>query len=113
MRFDFDYNCEHATYVYVYSNSPIMEASALADHRAGKKTTVTVGVGSVGVGANQVTNSNPNTGDATGIKNIIFQHNNYVPQRTSCWYSVSGRRIQGQPTAKGLYIYNGKKVVIK
>jgi len=113
MRFDFDYNCEHATYVYVYSNSPIMEASALADHRAGKKTTVTVGVGSVGVGANEVQNSNSNTGDVTGIKNIIFQHNNYVPQRTSCWYSVSGRRIQGQPTEKGLYIFNGKKVVIK
>jgi hypothetical protein len=29
------------------------------------------------------------------------------------WYTVSGVRLAGKPTKKGLYIYNGKKIVIK
>ena len=29
------------------------------------------------------------------------------------YYSIEGRRLQGKPTAKGVYIYKGKKVVIK
>ena len=27
------------------------------------------------------------------------------------WYSIDGRRLQGKPTAKGVYIYKGKKVI--
>ena len=29
------------------------------------------------------------------------------------WYSTDGRRLSGKPTQKGIYINNGKKVVIK
>ena len=29
------------------------------------------------------------------------------------WYDMNGRRLQGKPTRKGVYIKNGKKVVIK
>ena len=29
------------------------------------------------------------------------------------WYDLSGRKLNGKPTAKGLYIKDGKKVVIK
>ena len=29
------------------------------------------------------------------------------------WYDMNGRRLQGKPTHKGVYIMNGKKVVIK
>ena len=29
------------------------------------------------------------------------------------WYSLDGRRLSGKPSAKGLYIFKGKKVVIK
>ncbi|MBO7045628.1 MAG: hypothetical protein J6W38_04660, partial [Prevotella sp.] len=29
------------------------------------------------------------------------------------WYSLDGRRIQGQPTKKGMYINNGHKIIIK
>lgn len=29
------------------------------------------------------------------------------------WYSLDGRRLEGKPTEKGLYINNGKKVIIK
>ena len=29
------------------------------------------------------------------------------------WYSLDGRRIEGKPSAKGIYVNNGKKVIIK
>ena len=29
------------------------------------------------------------------------------------WYTLDGRKLDKQPTTKGLYIYKGKKVVIK
>ena len=29
------------------------------------------------------------------------------------WYSLDGRRLGSKPTAPGLYINNGRKVVIK
>ena len=32
---------------------------------------------------------------------------------TDAWYTLDGRRLSGQPTAKGIYIYKGKKVIIK
>ena len=31
----------------------------------------------------------------------------------SGWYSLDGRRLSGVPTAKGLYIHEGRKVVVK
>jgi hypothetical protein len=30
-----------------------------------------------------------------------------------CWYTLDGRKLQGKPTQRGIYINNGKKVVIK
>ena len=29
------------------------------------------------------------------------------------WYSLDGCKLQGKPTTKGVYIVNGKKVVVK
>ena len=29
------------------------------------------------------------------------------------WYDLNGRRLDGKPTKKGVYIQNGKKVVVK
>ena len=29
------------------------------------------------------------------------------------WYDLSGRKLNAKPTQKGLYIHNGRKVVIK
>ena len=48
-----------------------------------------------------------NFGDATNINslNIDRADNNY--------YDLSGRRIEGHPTEKGVYILNGRKVVVK
>jgi hypothetical protein len=32
--------------------------------------------------------------------------------RAPGWHSLDGRRLDGQPTARGIYIYGGKKVVV-
>ena len=32
---------------------------------------------------------------------------------TADWYSLDGRKLNGKPSAKGVYVVNGKKVVIK
>jgi len=29
------------------------------------------------------------------------------------WFDMNGRRLQGKPTRKGVYLLNGRKVVIK
>jgi hypothetical protein len=29
------------------------------------------------------------------------------------WYTLDGRKLQGKPTTKGVYINNGRSVVIK
>ena len=57
----------------------------------------------------------PNTGQnvniyintATGIDDIPQTSENADGQ----WYTIDGRRLQGKPTKKGIYIYNGKKVI--
>jgi hypothetical protein len=36
-----------------------------------------------------------------------------IDNEAGAWYSVAGRRLSGKPTQKGVYIYKGKKVVIK
>ena len=38
---------------------------------------------------------------------------NPSPKGEGNWYSLDGRKLNGKPTAKGVYIYNGKKVIIK
>ena len=62
--YSFPYACAEATYVYIYSSSPV-ESVAEAGHRAGKKTTVTVGIGSLGVSASEVQPSNGDSGQVT------------------------------------------------
>ena len=29
------------------------------------------------------------------------------------WYTIGGMQLQQKPTQKGVYIYNGKKLIIK
>ena len=49
-------------------------------------------------------------GETTGIQPIRMENGTTPAEGT---YDLSGRRIQGQPTQMGVYIQNGKKVVIK
>lgn len=32
---------------------------------------------------------------------------------SDAWYSLDGRRLNGAPTAKGIYVFNGKKVIVR
>jgi hypothetical protein len=43
------------------------------------------------------------TDTPTGIRGVKREGNDK-------WYSLDGRQLNGEPTAKGIYIYNGKKV---
>ena len=29
------------------------------------------------------------------------------------WFDMKGRKLNGKPTAKGIYYYNGKRVMVK
>ena len=62
-------------------------------------------------GSRGITSFDINYGDGTtGIETIT---NNREPITDGTWYTLDGRKLNGKPTAKGLYIVNGKKVVIK
>ena len=43
----------------------------------------------------------------------IEQHSTLNSQHSTPWYTLDGRVLSGMPTTKGIYIKNGKKVVIK
>ena len=48
---------------------------------------------------------------ATGIN--IVESLEFRAESGAAWYTLDGRRLNAQPTQKGLYIVNGRKVVIK
>jgi len=47
-------------------------------------------------------------GETTGIMSIETK-----PMEDNATYDLQGRRMEGQPTQKGVYIVNGQKVIIK
>ncbi len=47
---------------------------------------------------------------ATGIVSI---HNSQSTMHNDAWYTIDGRKLGSKPTAKGVYVNNGKKIVIK
>lgn len=46
--------------------------------------------------------------DATGITTT-----DYTNFTNGAWYTLDGKKLDSKPTAKGLYIYNGVKIIIK
>lgn len=49
-----------------------------------------------------------------GIATEIDQVTSYKTQEASAeWYNLNGQKLNGKPTAGGLYIVNGKKVLVK
>jgi hypothetical protein len=50
-------------------------------------------------------------GETTGLseKGIV----NSEKFATATWYDLNGRKLNGMPTKKGVYIMNGRKVVVK
>ena len=76
----------------------------------------------IAIGANKAylsipkTNGNPKNirlyrgnGETTGIDESIVNSE----EVNSVWYDLNGRKLQGKPSLKGVYIKNGKKVVVK
>ena len=66
--------------------------------------------------------SNPNAVRAFALNfgddeptGIISIHNSQctIHNEAGAWYTLDGRKLQAQPTQRGIYINNGKKVVIK
>ena len=48
--------------------------------------------------------------ETTEIETIT---NNQYPITDSAWYTIDGRKLTGKPTAKGIYIVNGRKEVVR
>ena len=46
----------------------------------------------------------------TGIDNVNPNPN--VNDNEAAWYDLGGRKLNGKPAQKGVYIKNGKKVVV-
>ena len=44
-------------------------------------------------------------GEVTGVTDVT--------EMSEDWYTLDGRRLNGQPTRKGIYIYKGKKTVVR
>jgi hypothetical protein len=51
-------------------------------------------------------------GEVTGIGTLQTKTGE-VTLDGEAWYSIDGRRIVGKPSTKGIYLNNGKKIVIK
>ena len=51
--------------------------------------------------------------EVTGIENVefIIQNSKFIID--GGWFTLDGRKIEGRPTVPGVYINNGKKVIIK
>ena len=52
-------------------------------------------------------------GIATGIVDLSPATGNNPAAMEAEWYNLSGQKLNGQPTEKGMYIVNGKKVLVK
>ena len=69
---------------------------------------------SLGTDAKGISGFSIDFGDgATGISNFTPDLSSSGEPEGGYWYSLDGVRLKGRPTAKGVYINNGRKVVVK
>ncbi|MCR4958324.1 MAG: hypothetical protein K6B13_06950 [Prevotella sp.] len=52
-----------------------------------------------------------NFGDGESIQNGIGH--TVIAEKAGAWFDLNGRQLNGKPVKKGLYIVDGKKVVVK
>ena len=50
--------------------------------------------------------------DATGIEELRIKNSEFGDAE-GVWYSLDGRRLDAKPTKKGVYVKDGRKIVIK
>ena len=51
--------------------------------------------------------------NTTGVEQIANTELSNQEPKESRWYTLDGRRLESMPTKKGIYINQGKKIVIK
>jgi hypothetical protein len=49
-------------------------------------------------------------GGTTAIRKVVTET---TENTDPAWYSLSGARLSGKPTTKGVYIHQGHKVMVK
>ncbi len=49
------------------------------------------------------------TGEITAVSSVV----NAQSLMSDSWYTLDGRRLNGQPATKGIYIFGGKKIAVK
>ncbi len=49
-------------------------------------------------------------GEAQGITTTDYTDST---DKAGAWFDLNGRQLSGKPTARGIYINNGRKVVVK
>jgi len=96
LKVTFPYNVTEATYVYIYGGSGSSNAPGMLG--APSATGGELKLYGIEVDA-----------DATGISLTPDPS----PKGEGKWYSLDGQLLQGKPTQKGVYIVNGRKVVMK
>jgi len=52
-------------------------------------------------------------GGDDGTTGVISQLSTLNSQLSDVWYSLDGRKLNAKPTTKGIYVNNGRKVVIR
>ena len=65
------------------------------------------------VGSNGETNGIGTIDTKTGEVTFFDEQSGKAERDSEAWYTLDGVRLSGKPTQKGLYINNGRKVVIK
>ena len=51
--------------------------------------------------------------DPTGIAPLLSPQGGTIHSSEGAWYTLDGRRINGKPTQKGIFIHNGRKEVMR
>ncbi len=81
--------------------------------RAYFKIGETAAVNAKGI-TNMVIDLGENDEEATGINEAAADSSLFTPHSSlSEWHTVDGIRLSGKPSKKGMYIHNGKKVVVE
>ncbi|MBR6192431.1 MAG: InlB B-repeat-containing protein, partial [Prevotella sp.] len=81
--------------------------------RAYFKINETAAVNAKGI-TNMVIDFGENDEEATGINEAAADSSLFTPHSSlSEWHTVDGIRLNGKPSKKGMYIHNGKKVVVE
>ena len=114
-------------YLYVPEGVTVTCTGANANGTTGAGAGVELASGNtlylLGPGTLNATGGNAaNGGNGTALARQITAFNidfgdgettSLIENEAGAWYSLDGRKLNGKPTTKGVYINNGKKVVIK